>query len=104
MEYQEEHHSSHLVVYHVMGLGCPKRRRPARVGPTCARLEQRIRPVAAAHQWTVIAVSMQPNPVHLVHPGPSRPGAPADLPLGSQGRRAHDVREEWPPVQEWPVR
>jgi putative transposase len=93
LDYQHEQHSVHLVVYHI--IWCPKRRRKVLVGPVRTRLEQLTDEVAAEHDWTVIELATQPDPVHLfIRANPYT--LPADIPRRSKGRSSHDVRKEFP--------
>lgn len=49
--------------YHVVW--CPKYRRPVLVGDIAARLDELIREKAAEHGWEIIALSVEPDHVHL---------------------------------------
>jgi putative transposase len=90
MDYQHEQHSVHLVVYHIMW--CPKRRRKVLVGPVRERLKQIVSEVATEHDWQIIQVAIQPDPVHLF--SRTNPDTlPSDIPRLIKGRSAHDVRD-----------
>jgi len=89
------------VGYHI--IWCPKRRRKVLVGPIRTRLEQIVHEVAAAHDWTVLELAIQPDQVPLrVRADPST--LPSDLPRRSKGRSAHDVRAEFPHLCKLPSR
>src|SRR5262249_52232722 len=99
MEYQHERHTVHLVVYHL--IWCPKRRRKVLVGPIRTRLEQVIREVVAAHEWTVLELAIQPDHVHLlVRADPYT--LPSAIPRLLKGRSSHDLRAEFPQLLKLP--
>ena len=99
LDYQHEHHNVHLVVYHI--IWCPKRRRKVHVGPIRGRLEQIIRKVAEAHDWTVIEVAIQPDHVHLfLRANPYT--LPSDIPRLIKGRSSYVLREEFPHLRKLP--
>src|SRR5215471_797898 len=99
MDYQHEHHSVHLVVYHV--IWCPKRRRKVLVGPIRNRLEQIIGEVAAEYDWTLIELAIQPAYVHLfLRTNPYT--VPSDIPRLIKGRSSHDLRKEFPHLLKLP--
>jgi REP-associated tyrosine transposase len=71
------------------------------VEPVRPRLEQIVRAVATEHDWTVLAVAMQPDHVHLViraHPYT----LPSDIPRLIKGRSSRLVREEFPQLLKLP--
>jgi len=99
MEYQHEHHSVHLVVYHI--IWCPKRRRKVLVGPVHDRLKQIIGEVAAEHDWEIIRLAIQPDYVHLfIQANPYT--LPSDIPRRIKGRSSHDLRAEFPHLRKLP--
>jgi putative transposase len=99
MDYQYEQHSFHLVVYHI--IWCPKRRRTVLVGPVHDRLKQIIHEVAAAQNWEVIRLAIQPDHVHLfLRANPYT--LPSDIPRRIKGRSSHDLREEFPQLRKLP--
>jgi putative transposase len=99
MDYQYEQRSIHLVVYHI--IWCPKRRRTVLVGPVHDRLTQIIHEVAAAQNWEVIRLAIQPNHVHLVlRANPYT--LPSDIPRRIKGRSSHDLRQEFPDLRKLP--
>jgi len=99
MDYQHEQHSVHLVVYHV--IWCPKRRRQVLVGPIRNRLDQIIRAVVAENNWTILALAIQPDHVHLfIRTNPYT--LPSDIPRLIKGRSSHDLRKEFPHLLKLP--
>jgi putative transposase len=99
MDYAHEGHDLHLVVYHIVW--CPKRRREVLVGPIRNRLEQIIREVAAEHDWTVIELAFQPDPVHLhIRADPNT--LPSAIPRRIKGRSSHHLRREFPQLRRLP--
>jgi putative transposase len=99
MDYQHEQHSVHLVVYHV--IWCPKRRRKVLVGPIRDRLEQIISEVAAAHDWQVLCLAIQPDHVHLfVRANPYT--LPSDIARLIKGRSSRLLRDEFPALHKLP--
>jgi putative transposase len=99
MDYQHEHQSVHLVVYHL--IWCAKRRRKVLNGPVHDRLVAILHAVAEAHHWQIIRLAVQPDHVHLfLRANPST--LPTDIPRLMKGRRAHDVRAEFPHLRRLP--
>lgn len=99
MEYQHDWHSVHLVVYHI--IWCPKRRRSILVGKLAERLKQIIREVAEEKEWQVLALSIQPDHVHLfVRSNPYT--LPSDIPRLIKGRSSRVLREEFPTLHKLP--
>ena len=99
MDYQHEHHSVHLVVYHV--IWCPKRRRKVLVGPIRDRLEQIIGEVAAEYDWQILCLAIQPDHVHLfVRTNPYT--LPSDIARLIKGRSSRLLRDEFPALHKLP--
>lgn len=99
MEYQHEHHSVHLVVYHV--IWCPKRRRKILNGPIHDRLTAIIHEVAEERNWQVIRLAIQPDHVHLfLRANPYT--LPTDIPRLMKGRSSRLLREEFPALKKMP--
>jgi putative transposase len=99
MDYMHEQHTVHLIVYHL--IWCPKRRRRILVGPIAERLEQLIREVAAAYQWEVLELAIQPDHVHLfLRANPYT--MPTDMARLIKGRSSHVLREEFPYLMKMP--
>ena len=99
IDYQHEHHSVHLVVYHV--IWCPKRRRNVLNGPIHDRLAAIIHEVAEERNWQVIRLAIQPDHVHLfIRANPYT--LPTDIPRLMKGRSSHRLREEFPTLKRMP--
>jgi len=99
MDYAQEGHNVHLVVYH--SIWCPKRRRKMLIGPVRTRLEQIIGEVAAEHGWDIIRLAIQPDQVHLF--SRANPNTlPSDIPRRMKGRSSHLLREEFPHLLKLP--
>ncbi|HCT79807.1 MAG TPA: IS200/IS605 family transposase [Micromonosporaceae bacterium] len=79
--------------YHVVW--CPKYRRKVLGGRVKTRLEELIRAKAAEHDWTIIALEVMPDHVHLfvkAHPKHS----PSYVANQFKGFTSHVLREEFP--------
>ena len=99
MDYQHEHHSVHLVVYHV--IWCPKRRRNILNGPIHDRLAAIIHEVAEERNWQVIRLAIQPDHVHLfLRTNPYT--LPTDITRLMKGRSSRLLREEFPALKKMP--
>jgi putative transposase len=99
MDYQHEHHSVHLVVYHV--IWCPKRRRKILNGPIHDRLATIIHEVAQERNWQVSRLAIQPDHVHLfIRANPYT--LPTDIPRLMKGRSSRLLREEFPALKRMP--
>jgi putative transposase len=99
MDYQHEHQSVHLVVYHL--IWCPKRRRAVLNGPVHDRLVAILHEVADEHHWQIMRLAVQPDHVHLcIRTNPYT--LPADIPRLMKGRSAHVLREEFPHLRRMP--
>lgn len=99
MDYQHEHHSVHLVVYHV--IWCPKRRRKILNGPIHDRLAAIIHEVAEERNWHIIRLAIQPDHVHLfLRANPYT--LPTDIPRLMKGRSSRLLREEFPALKKMP--
>lgn len=74
---------------------CPKYRRKVLGGRVKTRLEELIRAKAAEHDWTIIALEVMPDHVHLfvkAHPKHS----PSYVANQFKGFTSHVLREEFP--------
>jgi putative transposase len=63
LEYQRDEHRVHLIVYHL--IWCPKRRKPILVGTVKKRCQQLIEDKCKEHGWLLLALSIQPNHIHV---------------------------------------
>jgi REP-associated tyrosine transposase len=99
MDYQHEHHSVHLVVYHI--IWCPKRRRKILNGTIHDRLAAILHEVAEERNWQVIRRAIQPDHVHLfLRANPYT--LPTDIPRLMKGRSSRLLREEFPALKRMP--
>lgn len=99
MEYEQDNHNVHLIVYHI--IFCPKRRRKVLVGSIRERLHQIIQEIAAKNKWKVLELAIQPDHVHLfVRSNPRT--LPTDIARLIKGRSAHLLREEYPFLKRLP--
>lgn len=99
LDYQQEQHTVHLIVYHI--IWCPKRRRRILRGEIAQRLEQLVYEVATAHSWQVLNLSIQPDHVHLfIRSNPYT--VPTDIARLIKGRSSHVLREEFPYLMKMP--
>ena len=99
MDYQHEHHSVHLVIYHI--IWCPKRRRKILNGPLHDRLAAIMHEVAEERNWQVIRLAIQPDPVQLcIRANPYT--LPTDIPRLMKGRSSRLLREEFPALKRMP--
>ena len=99
MDYQHEHHTVHLIVYHI--IWCPKRRRRILRGEIAQRLEQLVNEVATEHSWQVLKLSIQPDHVHLfIRSNPYT--LPTNIARLIKGRSSHVLREEFPYLAKMP--
>jgi putative transposase len=81
------------VGYHVVW--CPKYRRPVLTGPVARRCEALIRQKATEHGWTIVALEVMPDHVHLfvkTHPLDS----PSHIANQFKGFTSRKLREEFP--------
>jgi putative transposase len=99
MEYQQESHGVHLVVYHL--IWCPKRRRKVLVGPVHDRLKQIIEQVIEENAWKLLKLAIQPDHVHLfLRANPYT--LPTDIARKIKGRSSHLLREEFAHLKRMP--
>ena len=100
MDYQHDRRRVHLLVYHL--IFCPKYRRAPLGGPVKKRLEQIIHESMYKHEWQLIELALQPEPVHLVvRTNPST--LPSDLPRLIKGRSSRLLRQEFAHLRRLPV-
>lgn len=99
MEYEHNNHNVHLIFYHL--LFCPKRGRNILVGPIRERLQQILRDRARENQWSILALAIQPDHVHLfVRSNPRT--FPTDIARLMKGRSSHLLREDYPFLKRMP--
>jgi putative transposase len=63
MEYQRDEHRVHLIVYHL--IWCPKRRKAVLNGNVAVRCQELIEAKCAERGWTILALAIQPDHIHL---------------------------------------
>ena len=96
MDYQHEQHTVHLIVYHI--IWCPKRRRKVLISKVAERLEQLIYEVVQEYAWEVLALSIQPDHVHLfLRANPYT--LPTDIARLIKGRSSHVRRRRIRPLE-----
>jgi putative transposase len=99
MEYQRDEHRVHLIVYHL--IWCPKRRKPVLVGTMAARCRQLIEDKCTERGWTILALAIQPDHIHLrarVWPSDSA----ADVVKECKGITSFALRKEFPDLLKLP--
>ena len=99
MEYQRDEHRVHLIVYHL--IWCPKRRRPVLVDQVAARCRELIEAKCAERGWTILALAIQPDHVHLfVQVWPS--DSAAEVVKECKGATSFALRKEFPQLRKLP--
>jgi len=94
-EYQHEHHTVHLMVYHL--IWCPKRRRKILHGPVHDRLKEIISEGADEKSWEIIELAIQTDRVHLfLRANPYT--EPSDRARPTRGRSSHQMRKAFTPL------
>jgi putative transposase len=99
VEYQRDEHRFHLIVYHL--IWCPKRHKPVLVGTVAARCRQLIEDKCAEHGWSILALVIQPDHIHLfarVWPSDSA----ADVVKECKGVTSFALRKEFPDLLKLP--
>lgn len=99
MEYQHAKTKVFLINYHI--IFCPKRRLKILVGRMKERLKEIIGVVAKEHKWTVLALEIMPDHVHLfisVEPDT----APNSVVKAFKGRSSRFMRDEFPELLKMP--
>jgi len=99
MEYQRDEQRVHLIVYHL--IWCPKRRKSVLMGPVAARCRELIEGKCAERGWTILALAIQPDHIHLcVRVWPSD-GAAAVV-KQCKGSTSFDLRKQFPDLRKLP--
>ena len=83
----------HEVGYHVAW--CPKYRRPVPVGRVAARCKGLIRAKASERSWSIVAVEVMPDHVHLLVKA-HRPDSPSTIASQFKGFTSRRLRAEFP--------
>jgi putative transposase len=99
MEYQRDEQRVHLIVYHL--IWCPKRRKAVLVEPVAARCRELIEGKCAERGWTILALAIQPDHLHLfVRVWPS--DSAADVVKECKGITSFALRTEFPQLRKLP--
>jgi putative transposase len=99
MQYQQDEHRVHLIVYHL--IWCPKRRKSVLVGPVAARCRELIAGKCAERGWTILALAIQPDHIHLfVRVWPS--DSAAEVVKECKGVTSFALRKEFPHLLKLP--
>ena len=91
-QYRRSRHAVHAVKYHFVW--CPKRRKRVLKGAVANRLRQVLEEVADENDWEIIALSIQPDHVHLVVQSDTR-HAPYQIIHAFKSRSSHVLRKEY---------
>jgi putative transposase len=99
MEDQRDEQRVHLIVYHL--IWCPKRRKSVLVGPVVARCRELIGGKSAGPGWTILALAIQPDHIHLfVRVWPS--SSAAEVVKECKGITSFHLRKEFPHLLKLP--
>lgn len=99
MEYQHDTTKVFLINYHL--IWCPKRRKKILVGEVKKRLEQIIHDVAKENKWTILALEVMPDHLHLfVSATPDT--TPHLIVKAFKGRSSRLLRDEFPELLKLP--
>ena len=97
--YQRDEHRVHLITSHL--IWCPRRRKPVLVGEVKARLEQLIREKGELKGWTILALAIQPDHLHLfVRCSPT--DCAAEVVKECKGVTSFSLRKEFPTLRKLP--
>lgn len=99
MEYQHDAHRVHLVAYHIVF--CPKRRKAVLVGDVARDCDVLLREVAVANGWSIVALEIMPDHVHVFIRTDPTVGVHEVVRL-LKGRTSHDLREQYPELRKLP--
>jgi putative transposase len=96
VEYQTSRGAAYSLGYHLVW--CPKYRRPVLVGPVAERLRSLITEKAAEHEWTIVALEIMPDHVHVfVRADPE--ASPSYLANQFKGMSSRVLRQEFPALK-----
>lgn len=99
MDYQRDEHRMHRIVYHL--IWCPKRRRPVLVGALAERCRELIEKKCAERGWTILALAIQPDHLHLFVRAWPRDSA-AEVGKECQGVTSFYLRQEFAGLRKLP--
>jgi putative transposase len=91
-QYRRSRHAVHAVKYHFVWI--PKRRKRVLKGAVANRLRQILEEVADENDWEIIALSIEPDHVHLFVQADTR-HAPYQVIHAFKGRSSHVLRKEY---------
>jgi len=63
LEYQQDEHRVHLIVYHL--IWCPRRRKPILVGKVKERCQQLLEAKCKEKGWLLLTLAIQPDHIHV---------------------------------------
>jgi putative transposase len=97
MDAQHTKHVTYKLAYHFVW--CPKYRKKILVGKLALFLEQEIRRIGEANTWTIGALNVQADPVHLFLSTPPSV-APSQIAHTLKGTTARKVFQHFPEVKQ----
>ena len=99
MEYRHATTKVFLIHYHIVF--CPRRRKAVLTGHIKERLENIFHEVAMERHWTIMALEVMPDHVHLfISVGPNT--SPNSVVKAFKGRSSRFMREEFPELLRLP--
>ncbi len=99
MDYQRGQHTVYLINYHLVWI--PRRRKPVLVSRVAQRLKEIIKEVAKENHWTISALEVLPDHVHLfVSADPNH--AIRSIVRAFKGRSARILRKEFSELMKLP--
>lgn len=97
--YQRDEHRVHMLCYHLVW--CPRRRKPVLVGQVAQSCQALIEQKCVAEGWTIRALAVQPDHVHLfVQVGPDT--SAADVVKACKGVTSYRLRRDFPELMKLP--
>jgi putative transposase len=96
MDVQHTKHVTYKLGYHFVW--CPNYRKKILVGKIATFVEQEIRRICVNHAWTIGAVNIQPDHVHLFLSA-SPCAAPSDIAHQLKGATARSVFQRFPEIK-----
>ncbi len=99
MDYQRDEHRVYLIVSHLVW--CPKRRKAVLGGTIAKDCQALIEQQCAEKGWTIVALAIQPDPLHLfVRVWPTDSAAEVVKPC--KGLTAHHLRQKYAVLRRLP--
>lgn len=96
MDAQHTKHVTYKLAYHFVW--CPKYRKKLLVGKPALFVEQELRRICEARQWSIGALNVQPDHVHLFLSAPPS-AAPSEIVHQLKGATARKVFQRFPEVK-----